>query len=326
MAASGSTITRTTRRTAQLVTAGLLAGALLGTLSAEAAPTVPGPGRPVVASSGITSLGSTAASSGSSAQTVAPTVRATASSAATIRATAAGGGVPLGTLAVGQRIPTTAAPVKGWIEVRFHSGVAYVAVKQLRLAGVGTEPARPATITTSGTKIATATLVVRSGAKKTASVAGRIAEGRALTLTGPLQNGYAQTTFKKKLRWVSVRYLARQAPAQTALDFARAQLGKPYKFGAEGPKSYDCSGLTQASWNAAGVAIPRTAAQQSRSGTKVKKADLQPGDLVFFYGKTPSHVAIYVGDGLVIHSPRPGKTVEYIKMKYMPYSKARRYR
>jgi cell wall-associated NlpC family hydrolase len=255
-----------------------------------------------------------------------PTVRATAKVVATIRATPAAGGVVLGSLNAGQRIPTTATPAKGWIEVRFHSVTAYVATKQLRLAGVGTEPPRPATIATSGTKIATATLVVRSGAGMSKAGVGHIKEGRALKLTGPLSHGYAQTRYAKKLRWVSVRYLGSQAPAQTALDFARAQLGKPYKFGAEGPKSFDCSGLTQSSWKAAGVAIPRTAAQQSRSGKKVTKAKLQPGDLVFFYGRTPAHVAIYVGKGLVIHSPRPGKKVEYIKMSYMPYSKARRYR
>ncbi|WP_375424154.1 C40 family peptidase [uncultured Friedmanniella sp.] len=312
---------RTVRTSVRLVTAGLLAGALLGPTAAEAAPTAP-----VVASSGITSLRPGVPGSTSPVAPAAPTVRATASAVATIRATAAAKGVALGTLDVGQRIPTLADPVKGWVEVRFHTGRAYVALSQLRLAGVGVEPARPATLSTSGTKIATAKLVVRSAAAKSASSVGRINEGRPLTLTGPVRNGYAQTKVAKKLRWVSVRYLASQAPAQTALDFARAQLGKPYKFGAEGPKAFDCSGLTQSSWAAAGVAIPRTAAQQSRSGTKVTKAKLQPGDLVFFYGKTPSHVAIYVGEGLVIHSPRPGKKVEYIKMAYMPYSKARRYR
>lgn len=323
MTASSST-TRTTRGTAYVLAAGLGAAALLGSAPAEAAPTPSGPTAPLVASSGMTSLRSTASGRESSVQEATPTVRGTATVVATIRAAAAGGGVILGTLAAGQRIPTTAAPVKGWVRVRFHSGSAYIAAKQLRLAGVGVEPARPTTIKTSGTKIATATLVVRSAPAKSASVVGHIREGRALTLTGPQSHGYVQTTYGKKLRWVSVRYVASQTPAQTALDYARAQLGLPYKYGAEGPKSYDCSGLTQSSWGAAGVAIPRTAAQQSRNGTKIKKANLQPGDLVFFYGRTPSHVAIYVGDGLVIHSPRPGKTVEYIKMTYMPYSSARR--
>jgi cell wall-associated NlpC family hydrolase len=110
-----------------------------------------------------------------------------------------------------------------------------------------------------------------------------------------------------------------------ALAFARAQIGKPYRFGAAGPNAYDCSGLTSAAWKAAGVTLPRTSYAQFHVGRYVAKADLQPGDLVFFYSSTrPSHVALYVGNGMVLHAPHPGASVRYIKMKYMPYSGARR--
>ena len=109
-----------------------------------------------------------------------------------------------------------------------------------------------------------------------------------------------------------------------ALAFARTQLGKPYRYGATGPAAYDCSGLTGAAWKAAGVTLPRTSQQQFTSGRKVAKADLQPGDLVFFYGDSPTHVALYVGDGQILHAPRPGKTVEYSMLSYMPFSGARR--
>lgn len=109
-----------------------------------------------------------------------------------------------------------------------------------------------------------------------------------------------------------------------ALAFAKKQLGKPYVFGAEGPNSYDCSGLTSAAWRAAGISIPRTSSAQSLSaGQPVAKADLQPGDLVFFYHPV-SHVALYVGNGIVLHAPRPGKVVTFIQMSYMPYAGARR--
>jgi cell wall-associated NlpC family hydrolase len=110
-----------------------------------------------------------------------------------------------------------------------------------------------------------------------------------------------------------------------ALAFARRQLGKPYRFGATGPNAYDCSGLTGAAWRAAGVTLSRTSQSQFHDGRAVSKADLQPGDLVFFYSSTrPSHVALYAGNGMVIHAPHPGSSVRYIKMKYMPFSGARR--
>lgn len=252
-------------------------------------------------------------------------VRGTATAKATIRAAAKADAKVLGSLEVGQRIPTTAVPADGWVRVRFRHHQAYVAAQQLT---TGTEvPPAPATIRTTGTKVATAKLEVRSGPSTADDVVGRVDEGDTLKLTGRLSHGYAETRFAGKGRWVSVLYLATAQPksrAEKVLAFAKKQLGKPYKYGATGPKAYDCSGLTQASYEAAGVTIPRTAAQQSTFGTKVKKSKLKAGDLVFFYGSKPSHVAIYVGDGKVIHAPRPGKKVEYLKMSSMPYSGARR--
>ena len=110
----------------------------------------------------------------------------------------------------------------------------------------------------------------------------------------------------------------------TALAYAKKQLGKPYVWGADGPSSFDCSGLTSAAWRAAGISIPRVSrAQSTGAGARVAKSDLQPGDLVFFY--TPvSHVAMYVGNGMVIHAPRPGRTVTYQRLDAMPYVGARR--
>lgn len=109
---------------------------------------------------------------------------------------------------------------------------------------------------------------------------------------------------------------------RVALAFARAQLGEPYVFGATGPDRWDCSGLSQAAWRAAGVSIPRTTYTQFKIGKRIARADLQLGDLVFFYGSNPSHVGLYAGDGLIINAPRPGKTVSYSKISSMPYAGA----
>jgi peptidoglycan DL-endopeptidase CwlO len=108
-----------------------------------------------------------------------------------------------------------------------------------------------------------------------------------------------------------------------ALAFARRQLGKPYRYASAGPNAYDCSGLTMAAWKSVGVSLPRSSRSQYSAGSYVAKSNLQLGDLVFFYSPI-SHVALYAGNGTVIHAPRPGKSVEYIKMSYMPYAGAKR--
>ena len=108
-----------------------------------------------------------------------------------------------------------------------------------------------------------------------------------------------------------------------ALAYAKAQLGEPYVRNAAGPSSWDCSGLTMRAWGSVGVSLPHSSGQQYSRGRSVPKSDLQLGDLVFFYSDI-SHVGLYAGNGQVIHAPRPGKSVEYIKMSYMPYAGARR--
>ncbi|KAB2974341.1 glycoside hydrolase [Streptomyces sp. SS1-1] len=103
--------------------------------------------------------------------------------------------------------------------------------------------------------------------------------------------------------------------AEKALSFARTQIGKPYVWGATGPDSYDCSGLTQAAWKAAGVDIPRVTYDQVNAGTTVPVSSAQPGDLVFFYDDV-THVGLYIGNGMMIHAPKPGAYVREESIYY----------
>ncbi|MEW2447403.1 NlpC/P60 family protein [Streptomyces parvulus] len=103
--------------------------------------------------------------------------------------------------------------------------------------------------------------------------------------------------------------------ADKALAFARAQIGKPYVWGATGPGSYDCSGLTQAAWKAAGVTLPRVTYDQVNAGTTVPVSQALPGDLVFFYDDL-SHVGLYIGNGMMIHAPKPGAYVREESIYY----------
>ncbi|MFD0071923.1 NlpC/P60 family protein [Streptomyces sp. NPDC127166] len=111
--------------------------------------------------------------------------------------------------------------------------------------------------------------------------------------------------------------------AAAAISFARAQLGKPYVWGATGPSAYDCSGLTQAAWRAAGVSLPRTTYTQINAGRRVSRSQLAPGDLVFFYSGI-SHVGLYIGGGQMIHAPRPGAPVRIAPIDEMPFAGATR--
>ena len=100
--------------------------------------------------------------------------------------------------------------------------------------------------------------------------------------------------------------------AEKAVAYAYAQLGKPYVFGAAGPDSFDCSGLTMAAWASAGVSIPRTSYEQWDSLPHVSMSQIQPGDILVFNGA--GHVGIYVGNNEMIDAPHTGLDVEKVAL------------
>ncbi|MFE0916343.1 C40 family peptidase [Streptomyces nigra] len=101
--------------------------------------------------------------------------------------------------------------------------------------------------------------------------------------------------------------------ALRALEFARAQIGKPCVWGTTGPNTYDGPGLTQAAWKAAGIALPRTAQEQATAGQGVALTHLEPGDLVLYHA---GHVGIYSGNGMMIHAPGPGTVIREESIHY----------
>ena len=216
-----------------------------------------------------------------------------------IRTAASTSSTVIGRLVRGQKITVTGTAGGDWVKVRFRSTTDYMDGDYLDRSGA--RPAAPRTVSASGTKIATGDLNVRAGGSKRTRVVGEVAEGSAVTLTGRFSQGYAQFSYRGSLRWVYAAYLAEQvggtsgstpvsttpvaqpvvqpgpettsSKGQIALAFARAQLGEPYVFGATGPDRWDCSGLTQAAWRAAGVSIPRTTYTQVKIGTRVARSD-----------------------------------------------------
>ncbi|MFE5187215.1 NlpC/P60 family protein [Streptomyces sp. NPDC056628] len=119
---------------------------------------------------------------------------------------------------------------------------------------------------------------------------------------------------------------AAQAPnarAAAAVSYAYTKLGSPYVWGATGPDAFDCSGLTQAAYRAAGVSLPRTTYSQIGAGRRVSRSELLPGDLVFFYSGI-SHVGLYIGNGQMIHAPNPSAPVRVAPVDEMPFAGATR--
>ena len=106
-----------------------------------------------------------------------------------------------------------------------------------------------------------------------------------------------------------------------AVAYAKAQVGKSYVYGAMGPDSFDCSGLTMAAWKQAGVSLPHSSSAQYASGQQISESELQPGDLVFYYSPI-SHVGMYIGDGQIVNALNPGSGVQISGLHDMPYSGA----
>ena len=111
------------------------------------------------------------------------------------------------------------------------------------------------------------------------------------------------------------------AMRKAAMTNALAKLGKPYRWGAVGPNAFDCSGLVKWSFGQAGRSLPRTSRAQAGAGTPVSRANLQPGDLVFFY-KPISHVGIYIGNNKIVHASRSGQPVKISDMSRMKFNRA----
>jgi peptidoglycan DL-endopeptidase CwlO len=109
----------------------------------------------------------------------------------------------------------------------------------------------------------------------------------------------------------------------SAMSRALSKVGSPYRWGATGPNAFDCSGLVSWAYRSSGVSLPRTSRAMSRVGTPVARAELRPGDLVFFY-RPVSHVGIYIGDGKIVHASSRKYLVKISDMGRMKFNSARR--
>ncbi|MFE9601399.1 NlpC/P60 family protein [Streptomyces hokutonensis] len=159
----------------------------------------------------------------------------------------------------------------------------------------------------------------RAMATERRTIEQHIAEAKALESSLAAKERQRLAALEKKnadkaqAKWESTGILKKvgtgaTAAGKKAIAYATRQIGKPYVWGAEGPNSFDCSGLTSQAWLAAGVTIPRTSEEQWAQLKHVPVDDMRPGDLITYFSDA-SHVALYIGDGNIISAPRPGRYV-----------------
>ncbi|MFB7735937.1 NlpC/P60 family protein [Streptomyces sp. NPDC056112] len=161
--------------------------------------------------------------------------------------------------------------------------------------------------------------------KKKTEVQGKLAEAQRLlnSLTAAEKAALAAEQERASRASADRVQLGSSAPAtgrsSSAYAAAQSRIGSPYVYGATGPSSFDCSGLTSWAYAQAGVSIPRTSQAQANAGTRIySQSQLQVGDLVIFYGDL-HHVGFYAGNGQVLHAPRTGTVVRYESINNMPF-------
>ena len=223
----------------------------------------------------------------------------------------------------------------GWHKIKASNGkIGWVSGDYIKVSSGSTS--QPSTSTTKATVTATS-LNVRSGAGTSYSVITKLPKGTVVDVLESASNGWKKIkTSNGTIGWVSGSYLANGVVEQTStpstnkvqavIDLAHKQLGKPYVWGAEGPNSFDCSGLIYYVYkNAASITLPRTSSAQYSAGVAVSRSNLKAGDLIFSSTDGTgniTHVAIYVGDGQMIHAPRNGKNVEKVSINNSYWNKA----
>lgn len=161
----------------------------------------------------------------------------------------------------------------------------------------------------------TATLYVRAEGVYGAKVLTTLATNSVVDVTGKTTATYTEILYKGLTGWISSKYTTAvtasplgstgssglTAKQKAIVNYAIAQVGDDYVWGAEGPNAFDCSGLTLAAYRAAGISLPHYSRSQAALGTAVSKANLEPGDLIFWYSPI-SHVSVYIGDGQMVHA------------------------
>ena len=240
----------------------------------------------------------------------------------------------IGSLYKGQKVEYISASGE-WLKVKYNGTIGYVHGDYVTKSG---------SVSSQGTTKyvnATVGLNVRSGPGTSYSKLGKLSYKEKVTVLST-SNGWSKINYNRKTGYVDSSYLQSTVPGSTSsntggtvsnkvsdvIAYAKAQLGKPYVWGAQGPNSFDCSGFTYYVFkNKAGITLPRNSSAQSTYGKYVKKSELRAGDLVFFdtngaNNGAVSHVGLYIGDGKMIHASYSQKKIVIDNFNASYYQKA----
>ena len=279
-------------------------------------------------------------SSGSTSQPSTSTTKATVTATSLNVRSGAGTSYSVITkLSKGTVVDVIESASNGWKKVKTSNGTTGWVSGSYLTTGVVEYPSTDNSTSQTSYKatVNTDSLNMRKGAGTSYSVITKLSNGTVVDVLESASNGWKKIkTSNGTIGWVSGSYLANGVVEQTStpstnkvqavIDLAHKQLGKPYVWGAEGPNSFDCSGLIYYVYkNAAGITLPRTSSAQYSAGVAVSRSNLKAGDLIFSSTDGTgniTHVAIYVGDGQMIHAPRNGKNVEKVSINNSYWNKA----
>ena len=230
-----------------------------------------------------------------------------------------------------------------WSKINYNGKTGYVHSSYLQSTVPGSQTSQQPDTNQGTTKYVNATvgLNVRSGPGTSYSKLGKLSYKEKVTVLST-SNGWSKINYNGKTGYVDSSYLQSTVPGSTSsntdstvsnkvsdvIAYAKAQLGKPYVWGAQGPNSFDCSGFTYYVFkNKAGITLPRNSSAQSTYGKYVKKSELRAGDLVFFdtngaNNGAVSHVGLYIGDGKMIHASYSQKKIVIDNFNASYYQKA----
>ena len=271
----------------------------------------------------------------SSTSTTTKTMYVTASAGLNLRKGPSTSYAVIKTLSKGTEV-TVVSSSNGWSKVNVGGVSGYVSSDYLSSTkpSTGSSSSNESTSNSTSTMYTTDRLNLIKGAGTSYSVITTLDKGIAVTVHSS-SNGWSKVSVNGMTGYVSSSYLSSTKPSNSSsstdsstsskvdkvLNFASQQLGKPYVWGAQGPNSFDCSGLTYYVYkNAAGITLPRTSVEQSKYGTTVSKSNLKAGDLIFFETSGPndggvSHVGIYVGNGQMIHASSSQKKIVKVSVE-----------